>query len=249
LRANFFYIKQFKNMKVKNLLFVVAGISLFFCVACSQNEKKSVVIKTTVDTVSYSIGRNFGEYIMQDLKGGGLDSVLNKDLLLRGFEDILKGSPEVIKKEQAQAAMQVYFGNLQKKKYEKSKQAGEQYLVNNKTAEGVVTTASGLQYKIIKAGNGPKPKATDKVKVHYQGNLIDGTVFDSSIKRGQPAEFPVNGVVPGWIEALQLMPVGSKWQLVIPYQLAYGERGNQGIPPYSTLIFEIELLDIVKDKK
>ena len=127
-----------------------------------------------------------------------------------------------------------------------AKQENTNFLENNKSAEGVVTLPSGLQYRVITEGKGPKPAATDKVRVDYVGSLIDGNVFDSSIERGEPVEFPVSGVIPGWVEALQLMPVGSKYMLYIPYNLAYGEQGNQAIPPFSTLVFEVTLHDIVK---
>jgi FKBP-type peptidyl-prolyl cis-trans isomerase len=129
---------------------------------------------------------------------------------------------------------------------EKNLKAGEAFLAANAKKEGVKTTASGLQYKVIKAGTGASPKPTDIVKVHYTGTLVDGTVFDSSVQRGEPATFPVNGVIPGWTEALQLMKVGDKWQLVIPSKLAYGEQGPRAIGPNSTLIFDVELLGIEK---
>jgi len=132
----------------------------------------------------------------------------------------------------------------QKKLSEANKAEGDKFLAENKTKEGVQVTASGLQYKVITAGNGDKPKATDTVKVNYVGKLVNGTEFDSSIKRGQPVEFPVNGVIPGWTEALQLMPKGSKWEIYIPSELAYGPAGQGPIPPASTLIFEVELLEI-----
>ena len=138
------------------------------------------------------------------------------------------------------------FPFFQKERGGKAKAAGEKFLAENKDKEGVVTLPSGLQYKILKEGNGPKPKASDTVKCHYEGRLIDGTVFDSSIRRGEPAEFPVGGVIQGWVEALQLMPVGSKWQLYIPSEMAYGSHGaGQAIGPDETLIFDVELLAIV----
>ena len=131
------------------------------------------------------------------------------------------------------------------KQFEANKDAGEQYLAKNKTRSGVTTLADGMQYEILKAGDGPKPKLTDEVLVHYHGTLIDGSIFDSSVDRGQPISFPLNGVIQGWTEILQLMPVGSKWKVYIPYQLAYGDRAaGPMIKPYSTLIFEIELLSI-----
>ena len=153
--------------------------------------------------------------------------------------------PEIIPDE-ANKILQDYFDKLQNKKGEAALKAGEKFLSENKSKEGVVTLPSGLQYKILKEGNGPKPKASDTVKCHYEGRLINGAVFDSSIRRGEPAEFPVNGVIAGWVEALQLMNTGSKWQLYIPSELAYGARGaGQSIGPNETLVFDVELLDIV----
>ena len=140
-----------------------------------------------------------------------------------------------------------FFLRLHKEKLEINKKAGEEFLSINKGRAGVVTLPSGLQYQVLQQGNGEKPKATDKVKCHYHGTLINGTVFDSSVERGTPAVFGVNQVIPGWVEALQLMPVGSKWRLFIPSNLAYGENGaGEMIEPNSTLIFDVELLDIVK---
>jgi FKBP-type peptidyl-prolyl cis-trans isomerase FkpA/FKBP-type peptidyl-prolyl cis-trans isomerase FklB len=153
-------------------------------------------------------------------------------------EDAAKVSTEF------QTAMQKKQEDKQKSLSETNGAEGIKFLADNKAKEGVQTTASGLQYKVITAGTGVKPKATDTVKVHYTGKLVNGTVFDSSVKRGEPVEFPVNGVIPGWIEALQLMPQGSKWELYIPSDLAYGPAGNQGIPPASALIFEVELLEV-----
>ena len=149
--------------------------------------------------------------------------------------------------DEAKEVINEYFIKLQKEKMEINKKAGEEFLHINKGRAGVVELPSGLQYQVLKQGNGAKPSATDKVKCHYHGTLINGTVFDSSVQRGQPAVFGVNQVIPGWVEALQLMPVGSKWRLFIPSNLAYGEHGaGEMIEPNSTLIFDVELLDIVK---
>jgi len=165
--------------------------------------------------------------------------------------DKLKGAAPRISQEDAEKIMKEFQENMMKKKEEEAKKlsegnkaAGEKFLAENKTKEGVQTTASGLQYKIITAGNGVKPKATDTVKVHYTGKLLDGKVFDSSVQRGEPVEFPVSGVIPGWVEALQLMPQGSKWELYIPSDLAYKDVAQGPIPPASTLIFEVELLEV-----
>ena len=153
--------------------------------------------------------------------------------------------PEIMPDE-ANNILQDYFDKLQQAKGKEAKAKGEKFLAENKKKEGVVALPSGLQYKILTAGNGPKPKASDTVKCHYEGRLINGTVFDSSIRRNEPAEFPVSGVIAGWVEALQLMPVGSKWQLYIPSELAYGTHGaGQSIGPNQTLIFDVELLAII----
>ncbi|WP_428656967.1 FKBP-type peptidyl-prolyl cis-trans isomerase [Runella sp.] len=206
-------------------------------------------MSTELDSVAYSIGMN----IAQNLKGQGLDKI-NVNLLAKGIQDVLKGGKGDLDDNQAQMILGNYFNRLQSqrqseeaKKFEGNKLEGEKFLEENKKKTGVVTLPSGLQYEVLKAGEGPKPTINNTVKTHYHGTLIDGTIFDSSVKRGQPAEFPVGGVIQGWVEALQLMPVGSKWKLYVPYNLAYGERAaGQEIKPYSTLIFEVELLEIVK---
>ena len=218
--------------------------------------KKTVTAKTSpvklaneIDSVAYSIGMNIG----RNLKSQGLEK-LNMDLLAKGLQDVMKAEKCQLEDAQANAVLGKYFEQIQKKRqgeeakqYEPTKLAGAAFLEANKKADSVVVLPSGLQYKIMKAGTGPKPTINNTVKTHYHGTLIDGTVFDSSVKRGQPAEFPVGGVIQGWVEALQLMPVGSKWKLFVPYNLAYGERSaGAEIKPYSTLIFEVELLEIVK---
>lgn len=163
----------------------------------------------------------------------------------------LKGAAPRISQEDAEKIMKEFQENMMKKKEDEAKKlsdtnkaAGDKFLAENKSKPGVQTTASGLQYKVITEGTGVKPKAADSVKVHYTGKLLDGKVFDSSVQRGEPVEFPVGGVIAGWVEALQLMPQGSKWEVYIPAELAYGPTGNQAIPPSSTLIFEVELLEV-----
>ena len=158
----------------------------------------------------------------------------------------MNGQNPAITYDEAKEVINTFFIKLQKEKLEINKKAGEEFLSINKDRAGVVELPSGLQYQVLKQGTGAKPKATDKVKCHYHGTLINGTVFDSSVERGQPAVFGVNQVIPGWVEALQLMPVGSKWRLFIPSNLAYGEHGaGEMIEPNSTLIFDVELLDII----
>ena len=194
-----------------------------------------------LDKVSYCLGLS----IASNLLSSGVNTI-NTEAFVDALRTVYAGQMPEIKPEEANQILQDYFNKLQNERGKAAKEAGEQFLNDNKNKEGVVTLASGLQYKIISAGNGAIPKSNDTVKCHYEGRLINGAVFDSSIRRGEPAEFPVNGVIAGWVEALQLMPVGSKWQLYIPSDLAYGPHGaGQAIGPNETLIFDIELLDIV----
>jgi len=204
---------------------------------------KPAALKTSIDSVSYAIGQDIGN----SLKGQGLTN-LNANLLMKAIQDVLKNQPLLLSKEQCDMSIRDFLQKAAGEKIAKNKAAGEQFLAANKAKQGVTTLPSGLQYQVIKEGTGPKPALTDKVKTHYHGTLIDGTVFDSSVDRGQPISFAVNGVIPGWTEALQLMPVGSKWKLFIPSELAYGDRqAGPKIGPGSTLIFEVELLEIVKE--
>ena len=194
-----------------------------------------------LDRVSYC----FGLSIASNLISSGVTTI-NAEAFNDAMTTVFAGNMPEIMPDEANNILQDYFEKLQKERGSKAKAAGEKFLAENKDKEGVVALPSGLQYKILKEGNGPKPKASDTVKCHYEGRLIDGTVFDSSIRRGEPAEFPVGGVIQGWVEALQLMPVGSKWQLYIPSEMAYGSHGaGQAIGPDETLIFDVELLAIV----
>jgi FKBP-type peptidyl-prolyl cis-trans isomerase len=206
-----------------------------------------LTLKTQKDKVSYAIGLNIGRSMHKD----SVD--VDPSIVLRGMKDGLAGTKPLLTDEDAKKAMTELQADLRKKQEEKmlvqgesNKKAGETFLADNKTKEGVVALPSGLQYKILKEGTGPKPAATDTVVCNYKGTLLDNTEFDSSYKRGQPATFPVSGVIKGWTEALQLMPVGSKWQLFIPPDLAYGARGGPGggIGPNATLVFEVELMSI-----
>ena len=207
-----------------------------------------VVLKNNVDSMSYALGMNVGESFSKNLKAipGGKSNI---DLFLKSFSATLKGDTTfILTKQTAESYVNQYMMNKQKEETELKKQVGETFLAENKLKEGVQTTASGLQYIVLKSSEGEKPQSTDTVKVHYTGKLPDGTVFDSSVERGEPIEFPLNGVIPGWTEGLQLMTVGSKYKLFIPSNLGYGERGvpQAGIPPYSPLVFDVELLDIKK---
>lgn len=194
-----------------------------------------------MDKVSYALGLSIGNNFMSS----GIKNV-NFESFLKGMQDVISGASADISYEEAQQLLNDYFGKLQDERLDLNQKAGEEFLAINKNKPGVVTLPSGLQYEILKKGEGAIPTANDQVKCHYHGTLIDGTVFDSSVERGQPATFGVNQVIPGWVEALQLMPVGSKWKLFIPSNLAYGKSGaGQTIEPNSTLVFEVEVLDIV----
>lgn len=206
----------------------------------AQDKKKSDAnLKTQIDSVSYGLGVSIGS----NLKQNALDTV-NVDMLAKGMKDFFANKPGMTATA-ADSAIRTYLGAKEKMKGEGNLKIGQAFLEENKKKPGVQVTASGLQYVIMKAGTGAKPTLNDKVTTHYHGTLIDGTVFDSSVERGQPASFPVSGVIPGWTEALQLMSVGSKWKLFVPANLAYGERGAGGkIGPNAALIFEVELLSI-----
>ena len=204
-------------------------------------QDKPFPLKDLKDKASYSIGVDIG----MNFKKQNMD--LNADALAAGAKDALNGKPQVSPNEvrEIMTQWQKEFGEKQKVMATKNQADGEKYLVENKKKEGVKTTASGLQYKSLKEGAGPQPKASDTVTVNYRGTLIDGTEFDSSYKRGEPATFPLNGVIKGWTEGLQLMKKGSKFQFVIPPSLAYGERAvGADIGPNSTLVFDVELLDV-----
>lgn len=207
---------------------------------------QDIKLETPKDKASYVIGRNIGETI----SGDGIE--LNIDNLIVGLREALAGKDSKISREDSQKVMAEFQKEMQKQiaakaeaKAKANQEAGKKFLEDNKKREGVKVTESGLQYEVIKAGDGDKPKASDTVTVHYHGTLTDGTVFDSSIERKEPTSFPVGGVIAGWTEALKLMPVGAKWKLYIPSELAYGARGaGRDIGPHATLVFEVELLSI-----
>ena len=194
-----------------------------------------------MDKISYALGMHLG----QQLKRTGVQN-LNYQQFTDAIKDTLENHKTAIDSTQMQAILNNYFTQLEKTQNEKLKAEGALFLAENAKREGVVTLPSGLQYQILTPAIGQKPTKADRVRVHYHGTLIDGTIFDSSVQRRQPAEFGVTQVIQGWVEALQLMPVGAKWRLFIPYNLAYGERGaGSSIPPYATLIFDVELLKIL----
>lgn len=199
---------------------------------------------STADIVSYGIGRQMGDQLAADPFDG-----VNASAVAAGVLEALEGKESAVSQEDMAKAFQEMNEIMQAKQAEQAKvaaEAGEKFLEENAKRDGVIVTESGLQFEIITEGSGDKPAAESVVSTHYHGTLIDGTVFDSSVERGQPAEFPVNRVIPGWTEALQMMPTGSKWRLYIPHNLAYGAQGSGGrIAPYSALIFDVELLEIV----
>ena len=236
---------------------ITAGLVLALAgTLCAESKPASTPPTEKRDKISYSIGVDIGS----NLKRSEID--INPDLLAQGLRDAVTGKP-VMTEEQMKATLQEFQGEMQakmqakqqqleaKSKAEapKNKEVSEKFMEENKKKEGVKSTASGLQYKVITTGTGATPKATDTVSVNYKGTLINGTEFDASDKHGGPATFPVNGVIPGWTEALQLMPVGSKWQLFIPAPLAYGENAPPSIGPNQALIFDVELLGIQKPEK
>ncbi len=226
-------------------------LMVFLATSAPAQEPK---LESDRDKASYLIGRNIGETI----HGDGID--LNVQNLIMGLQEALAGKESKIAAEEADKVMQAFQAEMQKqmeakagKQADANRDAGKTFLEGNKKREGVMVTETGLQYEVIKAGDGAKPTPLDTVKVHYHGTLIDGTVFDSSVERESPVSFPVNGVIAGWTEALQLMQVGAKYKLFIPADLAYGKQGaGRDIGPNSTLVFEVELLSIQgaeKDKE
>ena len=195
-----------------------------------------------MEKISYALGLNIGS----NLIGAGVKEI-DFAKFFKAIEDSMGQKELEMSVEEAQQLLNSYFGEIQEKQAESQIKAGAVFLAENAKREGVTTLESGLQYEIITEGNGEKPTEDQSVVCHYHGTLIDGTVFDSSVQRGEPATFGVGQVIRGWVEALQLMPVGSKWKLFIPHDLAYGAQGaGQAIAPYSALVFEVELIDIVK---
>ena len=193
-----------------------------------------------MEKLSYSLGVN----VATGVKSQGLETI-DANAVAKAFKDVFSGNKLDVSEEESMQVLQDYFGKLAAEKSAKAGEEGAEYLAENGTKEGVKTTESGLQYEVISVGNGEKPTAEDQVTVHYHGMLTDGTVFDSSVDRGEPAQFGVTQVIPGWTEALQLMSVGDKWKLTIPSSLAYGDKGAGGlIGPGETLVFEVELIGI-----
>ena len=230
-------------MNLKKSIIPVFAAALVVVASCNAQDNKSSNTKmsSTIDSVSYGLGVAIGN----NLKGSGFDS-LKIEILAQALTDVYAGNA-TMKQEDADRIIQGFMMEKERAKGSENLNKGQAFLEENKSKPGVKVTASGLQYIVMKEGNGAKPGLNDKVTTHYHGTLTDGTVFDSSVERGQPASFPVSGVIPGWTEALQLMSVGSKWKLFLPSNLAYGERGAGGkIGPNAVLVFEVELLSIDK---
>jgi len=232
-------------MSLRHTLLAVATTA---ALAMSGTAFSQQTLNTEKEKISYMIGMQIGGSLTQ------VKDEIDMKIVMSAIESAMKGEEPLLTPEQAAEVQKAFAEKMQGKraaeqqaKAASNKAEGEAFLAKNKSASGVKTTDSGLQYTVITEGTGPKPAATDTVKVHYVGTLLDGTKFDSSVDRGQPAQFALNAVIPGWTEALQLMPVGSKYKLWIPSELGYGDRGTPGpIGPNATLVFEVELLEIVK---
>jgi FKBP-type peptidyl-prolyl cis-trans isomerase FkpA len=238
----YLFLENYMSVSFKRVLATSAVLAAAVSSVYAQD------LTTEKQKVSYMVGMDVGRNLTQ------IKDEIDVDVLITGLKDVMAGGAVKLTDEQANEVKTAFMQKMQAKATEertaaagKNRTEGEAFLAANKSKPGIKTTESGLQYQVMTEGKGAKPAATDKVKVHYVGTLIDGTKFDSSIDRGQPAEFALNGVIKGWTEALQLMPVGSKYKLFVPSDLAYGEQGTPGpIGPNSTLIFEVELLEIVK---
>ena len=205
----------------------------------------AVALTTQKQKASYALGMNVGT----GMRRQGVADAVDPALVAHGLRDALSGGKTALTEDEMKAALQQLANEVRTAQETKGRKEGEAFLAANKTKDGVKVLPDGLQYKVLTEGNGPKPTASDSVTVNYRGTFVNGQEFDSSYSRGQPTSFQVGGVIKGWTEALQLMPVGSKWQLFIPADLAYGDSGKGGIPPASTLIFEVELLSIGDQKK
>jgi FKBP-type peptidyl-prolyl cis-trans isomerase FklB len=234
------------GMKKSTLFFAAIAVTTLSLAQGQKTvpaKKPLPLLKNAADSFSYAVGLSISSFYKQQ----GVKNI-NTALVNKAINDgMMKDKKPLLTEDQLQACISNYLQKASAEKASGNIKIGEAFLAANKNKPGVITTASGLQYQILKEGTGPKPSATDKIKCHYHGTLINGTIFDSSVDRNQPIEYPVNGFIPGWIEALQLMPVGSKWKLFVPSNLAYGNQGSGPlIGPGATLIFELELLEILK---
>lgn len=227
---------------MKGIIGFALGLGLMAFIACQQGGESltggSATLSSKVDSMSYGYGIQIGQSIQ------GADELVNINALINGIRDGIDKSDNKMDDEQCISMAGKLMQEMQKQKMEASKAEGDAFLAENAKKDGVTVLPSGLQYKVIQEGTGKQPAATDEVTVHYRGTFVDGKEFDSSFKRNQPATFPLNRVIPGWTEGLQLMKEGAKYEFYIPGNLAYGPRGRQGIPPNATLIFEVELISV-----
>lgn len=230
-------------MRTLTLLITIAALA-----SCNAPANKEVALSTFGDSASYAVGTTLGSNLQQDLDVQRIEGDFNKDLIIAGMADALKRDSTKLSREEAEELMNRFFDELNKRKAEANKKAGEEFLAENGAKAGVVTTESGLQYIVLKKGEGDSPTAADQVVVHYSGKLVSGEIFDSSYERNEPVTFYVRSVIPGWTEALQLMKPGAEYKLFIPSDLAYGEQGQPrgGIGPNELLIFDVKLIDIKK---
>tara|TARA_R110001583_G_scaffold42735_2_gene135877 strand:+ start:26803 stop:27576 length:774 start_codon:yes stop_codon:yes gene_type:complete len=247
---------------MKNVFKVsLLAAAVAFTVACNEEKKEEVVVEAPMtfensqEKAAYAIGASFASYVNTTIdKQAEFGMMLDKEVILKGITEKLRDKSQMTEEEMIEtlkaydAEVKAAAEKAQIEKAAKSAEEAKVFLTENAKAEGVTVTESGLQYSVLTEAEGAKPKAEDTVSVHYVGTLVDGTEFDSSIQRGQPATFPLNRVIPGWTEGVQLMSVGEKYKFVIPADLAYGEQGAGSIPPGATLIFEVELLEIVADE-
>lgn len=229
-------------------LFVVILAASF--ASCNTGGKKEVALTTFEDSASYAVGRTIGANLKADFEAQKVDDSFNRDLVIAGLGDALKSDSTKVSKEEAQLLVDRFFEQVNERRAAENRSAGDAFLAENKGKAGVVTTETGLQYIVLKEGEGKNPSVSDQVMVHYTGKLLNGEVFDSSYERNQPVTFFVRSVIPGWTEALQLMRPGSEFKLFIPSDLAYGEQGNPrgGIGPNETLIFDVKLIDIITEE-
>ena len=231
-------------MKKTSLILLLVG-SIFFVACNKKGGSGSANLKNQKDSASYALGVLYGK----NLKRNGADTIFDIAILQKAFGAVLKGDSVSMADQQASLLVDAYAKKQQDVKFETNKGKGEKFLADNKSKAGVKTTASGLQYSVMKEGTGSKPAATDTVSVYYKGTTIDGKEFDSNIGQPSPISFPLNGVIPGWTEGVQLMSEGSKYKFFIPYAIGYGERGSPPtIEPFSMLVFEVELVKVKKGK-
>jgi len=223
-----------ESTRMKQSLIALLGLSAALALPAADE----LPFKTTKEKASYALGMNIGKQLRQN------NAEIDTEIYMKALKDAMSGGKLLMSDEQVRETLMAFQRELQTRTQEKNRKDGEAFLADNKKKPGVVTTASGLQYKIETKGTGKIPTSNDTVVCHYRGTLINGEEFDSSYKRNEPQSFPVTGVIRGWTEALLMMPVGSKWKLAIPADIAYGERGRPGIPPNSTLLFDIELISI-----